>query len=101
MSGDRLEVNVTFDSARGYIASAPELRQPIVALSLASLRKRIENDCSGCLMGHSDVLLVLLSPRSSSERFGAGARPVHPIRVDGGMSAQRTLSKVKQTSLKP
>jgi hypothetical protein len=25
------------------------------------------------------VLLVLLSPRSSSERFGAGARPVHPI----------------------
>jgi type II restriction/modification system DNA methylase subunit YeeA len=31
------------------------------------------------LMGHSDVLLVLLSPRSSSERFGAGARPVHPI----------------------
>jgi hypothetical protein len=42
MSADRLEVNVTFDSARGYIASAPELRQPIVALSLASLRKRIE-----------------------------------------------------------
>ena len=41
MSGDRLEVNVTFDE-RGYIGSAPELRQPIVALSLASLRKRIE-----------------------------------------------------------
>jgi hypothetical protein len=40
MSGERLEVNVTFDPARGYIASAPELRQPIVALSLASLRKR-------------------------------------------------------------
>ena len=42
MSGDRLEVNVTFDSARGHIASAPDLRHPIVALSLASLRKRIE-----------------------------------------------------------
>ena len=27
MSGDRLEVNVTFDE-RGYIGSAPELRQP-------------------------------------------------------------------------
>src|SRR4029077_5404416 len=26
------------------------------------------SDCSGCLMGHSDVLLVLLSPRSSSGR---------------------------------
>ena len=37
------------------------------------------SDCSGCLMGHSDVLLVLLSPRSFSERFGARARPVHPI----------------------
>src|SRR4051794_36510934 len=39
------------------------------------------SDCSGCLMGHGDVLLVLLGPRSSSERFGAGARPVHPIRI--------------------
>jgi hypothetical protein len=39
------------------------------------------SDCSGCLMGHGDVLLVLLSPQSSSERFGAGARPIHPIRV--------------------
>src|SRR4029077_13807199 len=37
------------------------------------------SDCSGCLMGHGEVLLVLLSPRSFSERFGAGARPVHPI----------------------
>ena len=36
-------------------------------------------DCSGCLMGHGDVLLVLQSPNSFSERFGAGARPVHPI----------------------
>jgi hypothetical protein len=27
---------VTFDSARGYIASAPELRTPVVALSLAA-----------------------------------------------------------------
>src|SRR6185369_12355539 len=35
--------------------------------------------CSGCLLGHGDVLLVLLSPSSFSERFGAGARPVHPI----------------------
>jgi hypothetical protein len=31
MSGDRLEVNVTFDSARGYIGTAPELRQPRVS----------------------------------------------------------------------
>ena len=42
MREERLEVSVTFDERRGYVASAPELRQPIVALSLASLRKRIE-----------------------------------------------------------
>ena len=41
MSGDRLEVNVTFDE-RGYIGSAPELRKPVVALSLGGLRRKIE-----------------------------------------------------------
>ena len=41
MSGDRLEVNVTFDE-RGYIGSAPELRQAVVALSLGGLRRKIE-----------------------------------------------------------
>jgi hypothetical protein len=39
---DRLEISVTYDAERGYIASGPELRHPIVALRLASLRKRIE-----------------------------------------------------------
>ena len=42
MRDERFEATVTFDERRGYVASAPELRQPIVALSLASLRKRIE-----------------------------------------------------------
>jgi hypothetical protein len=39
---ERLEVSVTFDARHGYIASAPELRQPVVALSLGGLRRRIE-----------------------------------------------------------
>ena len=42
MREERLEVSVTFDERRGYIASAPELRQPVVALSLGGLRRRIE-----------------------------------------------------------
>jgi len=42
MREERFEVSVTFDARHGYIASAPELRQPIIALSSASLRKRIE-----------------------------------------------------------
>jgi hypothetical protein len=32
----------TFDAQRGYIASAPELLQPVTALSLGGLRRRIE-----------------------------------------------------------
>ena len=39
---ERLEVSVTFDARHGYIGSAPELRQPVVALSLGGLRRRIE-----------------------------------------------------------
>jgi hypothetical protein len=33
MHNDRLEIGVTFDSARGYIASAPEQRAPVLSLS--------------------------------------------------------------------
>ena len=38
MRDERLEVSVTFDE-RGYIGSAPELRQAVVALSLGGLRR--------------------------------------------------------------
>jgi hypothetical protein len=38
----RFEVAVTYDASCGYIASGPELRQPVVALSLGGLRRRIE-----------------------------------------------------------
>jgi hypothetical protein len=42
MREERLEVSVTFDERRGYVASAPELRSPVVALSLGGMRRRIE-----------------------------------------------------------
>jgi hypothetical protein len=42
MRDERLEVSVTFDERRGYVASGPRLRQPVVALSLGGLRRRIE-----------------------------------------------------------
>jgi len=41
MREERLEVSVTFDERRGYVATAPELRQPVTALSLGGLRRRI------------------------------------------------------------
>ena len=54
MRDDRLEVSVSFDERRGYIGSAPELRQPIVALSLGGLRHKIE-----ALLLPDDVRVVL------------------------------------------
>jgi hypothetical protein len=42
MRDERLEVSVTFDERRGYVATAPELRQPVLALSLGGLRRRVE-----------------------------------------------------------
>src|SRR5947208_16363581 len=48
MSGERLEVSVTFDPAKGYVATVPNLTEPITALSLAVLRnwpvREIERD---------------------------------------------------------
>ena len=72
MRDERFEVTVTFDERRGYIASAPELRHPIVALSLASLRKRIE-----IALLPDDVRVVLhldgLAESGTSSVDGAGA----------------------------
>jgi hypothetical protein len=56
MSGNRLDVTVTYDAQHGYIASAPELRQPVVALSLGGLRRRIE---TAMLPDSVDVVLQL------------------------------------------
>jgi len=57
MRDERLEVSVTFDPARGYVASAPELRAPVTALSLGGLRRSITTSRSCC---------TLIAPRGSS-----------------------------------
>jgi len=38
----KLDVTVTYDARHGYIATALELRSPVVALSLGGLRRKIE-----------------------------------------------------------
>jgi hypothetical protein len=38
----KLDVTVTYDARHGYIGSGPELRQPVMALSLDGLRRKIE-----------------------------------------------------------
>lgn len=54
-SEDRLTVAVTYDESRGYVGSAPELRQPVVALSLGGLRRKVE------IAMLPDEVVVLLS----------------------------------------
>ena len=44
MREERLEVSVTFDE-RGYIGSAPELRQAVVALAWAARAARSRRCC--------------------------------------------------------
>ena len=50
----KLDVTVTYDARHGYIATALELRQPVVALSLGGLRRKVE-----ILMLPDDVRIVL------------------------------------------
>ena len=63
MSGKRLEVTVSYDAERGYVASAPELRQPVTALSLGDLRRRIE-----ALMLPDDPVITLILDRTAEHR---------------------------------
>jgi hypothetical protein len=39
---DKLTIAVTFHPERGYVGTAPDLRQPVIALSLGGLRRKIE-----------------------------------------------------------
>ena len=65
MREERLEVSVTFD---GYVASAPELRTAVVALSLGGLRREIA-------MLPDDVRVVLqLDGTPSANGTGGGRR---------------------------
>ncbi len=50
----RFDVAVTFDERRGYVGTAPDLRQPVIALSLGGLRRRIE-----ALMSPEEVIVTL------------------------------------------
>jgi hypothetical protein len=70
MPDERLEVSVTFDAERGYIASAPELRSPVVALSLGGLRRKIE-----IAMLPDDVRVVL-----QLDGLAEWERHRHPVR---------------------
>ena len=73
-------MSVTFDGRRGYIASAPELRQPIVALSLDGLRRGSRSRCYpmismwGCSSTASPSANATAAGRSRSWRAEPGIR---------------------------
>ena len=71
MPDERLEVSVTFDE-RGYIGSAPELRQAVVALSLGGLRRKIE--IAICLMTFASCCSSMVSRSGNGTGGGAGPK---------------------------
>ena len=57
---DKLAIAVTFDPERGYVGTAPDLRQPVIALSLGGLRRRIE-----ALISPDEVIVTLNLDRAA------------------------------------
>jgi hypothetical protein len=85
MREERLEVSVTFDERHGYVASAPELRTAVVALSLGGLRRKIE-----IAMLPDDIRVVLQLDGLAERDSPPGAAQVQLSRIaqlPGPMSA--------------
>src|SRR5712672_1614411 len=87
MREERLEVSVTFDERHGYVASAPELRSPVMALSLGGLCRKIE-----VLMVPDDVHVVLQLD---------GLAAAHPEPVIAVMNARRRATGQRRGWLLP
>ena len=95
MREERLEVSVTFDE-RGYIGSAPELRQAVVALSLGGLRRKIE-----IAMLPDDVRVVLqldgLAERERHRRRAQAQRKQNCAVTNGPPSRTNVCTRRKRT----
>jgi len=59
---DKVSIPVSFDG-HGYVARAPELSSPVVALSLSSLRKRIK-----AMLPERSVVVLNLDRLARKER---------------------------------
>jgi hypothetical protein len=57
---DRLTIAVTFDQAKDYVGSSPDLRAPVVALSLGGVRRKVE-----ALMSPDEVIVMLNLDRAA------------------------------------
>jgi hypothetical protein len=61
---EKLFVGVTFDPARGYVGTHPDLRAPVVAVSLGGLRRRVE----GLLLPDDPIVVLDLDRGARLER---------------------------------
>jgi hypothetical protein len=109
MPDERLEVSVTFDE-RGYIGSAPELRQAVVALSLGGLRRKIEIamlpddvrvvlQLDGHPAAHPELVVALMNAASSdwaASRLGVAIeRVAEALLVEEGIVPARELLRAR------
>src|SRR5260221_6855022 len=85
---DLIHCRVTYDEARGYIATSPELPVAVTALSLSALRKRVE----AALMPDTVEVKFTLDRAAERERNGRRSRQ----QLTGGPRvAQRRASTAK------
>src|SRR5512144_1774088 len=74
---DRLTVAVTFDPAKGYVATIPDVAAPVTALSLNGLRRRIE-----ALMRPDNVTVLLSLDRAARRERDRRIGPAAPGRAE-------------------
>jgi hypothetical protein len=63
-SEDRLSVAVTYDASRGYVGTHPDLREPVIALSLGGLRRKVE----AAMLPEEVIVMLSLDKAARLER---------------------------------
>jgi hypothetical protein len=61
---DKFTIAVTYDPERGYVGTHPDLRAPVVALSLGGLRRRVES----LLLPDEVIVMLSLDKAARLER---------------------------------
>jgi hypothetical protein len=61
---DKIAIAVTFDPERGYVGTAPDLRQPVIALSLGGLRRKVE----AAMLPEEVIVMLSLDKAARLER---------------------------------
>ena len=68
---DELLIDVTFDPARGYVATHANLPQPVIALSLTVLRARLGAQLGGTAQVRLKLDRLARAQRDDRRRGGA------------------------------